>query len=820
MRLSFWKRVPLPAIFFTLFLSIYLLGMSGTIQYGDEMEKYRVAQSIVERLDVSFRPTAMRNETGVGGRTYSVYEMGQTLLEVPLYALGKLAYTFFPQPDVNSITMLFVGLLNPIVTALTCVLLYETAATLGFAYPIPLLLTFLFGLCTVAWPYTKSYTREPLLTLFILLSVYAAFRFSQTARGRWALIAGIASGYLAFTKFIQAMIVPFVALYLAAAVYTRLKSHPTAFPSSHAQSRGGPEPVRRGDPERSPFLTWRASPSAAGSDYRRNLSVLGAAARPLTEALGLFFSPFILFLILQSLYSLVRFGTPFTGMGTKQNPLEWIWYIASQSQPLTALWGILFSPEKSIFLYSPPVLLGVVAWLWWRRRNPMEAWLILGLILIELISVISRFDWNGGAWWGPRYLVQITPLLILPLGALLERWIHPSFHPERASLVVTDSSEEPPGEPRTASHTREIVPAQSDRTGPVHGLHKLGLATLGSLAVLGALVQSVGVTSSDRDYMDTTGAGISLAGQLDFLRHGVFESLVGYLSPTNGAFQLNPFFLCAFFVVFVACTGIVWKALHPDQAVEQRRVAGLVLVILFALVEGVTFTFWVVAPYATVAASEADGKLVAGDSFLADGRRCEATMMYLMALARGTTLSNLARDRVNQLLPHAHGTSFTADELHNQVELTGKGTIASDGNVTLASDASLSITIQPPGDGTATAVSDFVSVSPNTRYQLFGWIKSVNIYGTGYATVMIYEDDGEWRQSRDTEAKAMDETHGWQPFWKDLTTLPTTRRVLVKVGLWKTYGTVWVDGLELGALPGAAFTPKQQCPQISKETGG
>jgi hypothetical protein len=43
--------------------------MAGKIQYGDEIEKYRVAQSIVDGGDFSFRPTALRNVVGSDGRT-------------------------------------------------------------------------------------------------------------------------------------------------------------------------------------------------------------------------------------------------------------------------------------------------------------------------------------------------------------------------------------------------------------------------------------------------------------------------------------------------------------------------------------------------------------------------------------------------------------------------------------------------------------------------------------------------------------------------------------------------------------------------------
>ncbi len=78
--------------------------MSGWIQYGDGVEKYRAAQSMVERHDISFRPTAMRDQIGIGGRTYSIYGLGQTIAQMPLCVLGLLFNAFFPSPDANWIT--------------------------------------------------------------------------------------------------------------------------------------------------------------------------------------------------------------------------------------------------------------------------------------------------------------------------------------------------------------------------------------------------------------------------------------------------------------------------------------------------------------------------------------------------------------------------------------------------------------------------------------------------------------------------------------------------------------------------------------------
>ena len=104
--------------------------------------------------------------------------------------------------------------------------------------------------------------------------------------------------------------------------------------------------------------------------------------------------------------------------------------------------------------------------------------------------------------------------------------------------------------------------------------------------------------------------------------------------------------------------------------------------------------------------------------------------------------------------------------------------------------------------------SQFIDVKPNTRYVLSGWSKTEGLYGGGGAVVGWYEDNGKWGSSHGQDVQDILEPRGWQPFRTTITTLPTTRRILIKLGLWNEYGTVWTDGLhlvEIGA--GAPIQP-------------
>lgn len=93
----------------------------------------------------------------------------------------------------------------------------------------------------------------------------------------------------------------------------------------------------------------------------------------------------------------------------------------SFSTPLfVGLYGLLLSSGKSLFLYAPVALLGVVSLRPFSRDRQCEMWLLIGLFLINVLAVSKFYDWSGEGAWGPRYLTLVVPCLILPIGSLIE----------------------------------------------------------------------------------------------------------------------------------------------------------------------------------------------------------------------------------------------------------------------------------------------------------------------------------------------------------------------------------------------------------------
>jgi hypothetical protein len=88
----------------------------------------------------------------------------------------------------------------------------------------------------------------------------------------------------------------------------------------------------------------------------------------------------------------------------------------------TGIFGALFTPEKSIFLFDPLLILMILmVAVAWRRFSPaVKAYTItLALLLLAYLCFYARFfSWAGDSAWGDRYVsttVELATLLAVPL---------------------------------------------------------------------------------------------------------------------------------------------------------------------------------------------------------------------------------------------------------------------------------------------------------------------------------------------------------------------------------------------------------------------
>jgi hypothetical protein len=92
--------------------------------------------------------------------------------------------------------------------------------------------------------------------------------------------------------------------------------------------------------------------------------------------------------------------------------------------PLTGVAGLLFSPGKSVFLYSPLLVLALLGFGSFRRRFSTVSLVVFALTVVHVLIIGSLSFWHSEWCWGPRYLLVLIPLWCLAMPFAIEgrRW--------------------------------------------------------------------------------------------------------------------------------------------------------------------------------------------------------------------------------------------------------------------------------------------------------------------------------------------------------------------------------------------------------------
>lgn len=353
----------LAILIFIFFCSFYLLTSSGIILTADGLVKLEVTQSIIEKGD--FSVSKNNGILGIDGKYYTNFDVGFSLFLIPFYLIGKLiGLSLFSNFPIRFSTKFVCSMLNPIVTALTCCLIFIFGNGLGYNPRRACFLSVLYGIGTMAWAYTKIFYAEPLVALLLLTSAYALFIYQENKRLLWLTWSSIFLGMAIMTRIISCIVIPIMLLYILMC-----------------------------------FLM----------DKKRN------GKRVIVELIS-FCLILGFFLILVGLYNKIRFGS-FLKSGWHVFTKEQLFPLGYLRAPLfSGIFGMLLSPGCGLFLYNPILILffGGIAKLY--RKHKAESLLFILIILFHISVYVKWYCWWGGEGWGPRYLVSILPFMILPLG--------------------------------------------------------------------------------------------------------------------------------------------------------------------------------------------------------------------------------------------------------------------------------------------------------------------------------------------------------------------------------------------------------------------
>jgi hypothetical protein len=342
----------------TLFL---LLVGQAQITVLDGSSMLAVAQSIVHHGSLNVPPAL--GVPGDDGLFYSKYGLLLPLLSVIPVALVQPVGAVTGRVDLLEAAA--AASLMPFVGGALTAALYLLGRRLGAARAAATLVAAGTVLGTYLLPYGRDFFTEPLVTLGVVVMVERALAGRE-------LQAGAALAFAILARPQSAVFVPLLWAFLAA---RSTRSGAAATGAAVARGRGA---------------TSRAATALPA--ILRTLPPLAVAAATTVA------------------YNLVRFGDPLEfGYRPPTDP-------GFTTPLLEGARGLLLSPEKSLLLFAPALLLvpfAIVA-LWRVRRATAN--LLVALFAATFVLAATWHSWVGGWSWGPRLVIPGVAILLVALG--------------------------------------------------------------------------------------------------------------------------------------------------------------------------------------------------------------------------------------------------------------------------------------------------------------------------------------------------------------------------------------------------------------------
>ncbi len=350
-----------------------------------ENSQFDLTRSIVE--EGRFEIDSYANNTGdravYGEHYYSNKVPGVSFLSVPIYVGWKLIYnsiilnsfmensrinnyiinTFSGVPIVTYINPGFFVLTSMILvtiftsslfSALTVVLIYKISRYFTRNEKHRLLITIIYGLGTLAFPYATVFYTHATGTFFAFLAFYLLFKIKKEKieDNKYLFLAGLSIGFAVVSDYSVTLI--FLGLLLLTNSFRR---------------------------------------------YKLFLFILGS----------------LVGIIPLLLYNFFIFGNPLelTINYSDSNIFPPITQVTLPN--LYIILRLLVFPYRGLFFYYPILALSLVGLFYMYKKYKTESLFISFIFISFLIAFSMLFVWWGGTAFGPRYLLPVIPFLMIPL---------------------------------------------------------------------------------------------------------------------------------------------------------------------------------------------------------------------------------------------------------------------------------------------------------------------------------------------------------------------------------------------------------------------
>jgi len=382
-RLGRWLRDPIFLLCLTAGLLAFVV-QSGELGTSDTTHRLQTTHWLW-----TSEPQVFPNEYpefglhGRGGRLYSWYGIGQSLLMLPADLLGtwiarwSIFSGYGDDPAVRSIVVSYTT--NILVNIVTALIAFRLLGQLRFSLKESVAGVLALMFCTTHLHYMQNMMENNYIMMLTLTGFSFQYEWLRTGNRRALFAGSCALGLNLLTRLTTGLDL------MAAGIFVLL-------------------------------VLWLEGSRRRGL-WLRILAYCKVAA-----------PVYIFFLVVDRAYQFYRYGSftnTYVAVFARESrqldptlPANFPW-----STPFHAgFLGPLFQPEKSIFLFDPLLVLAIflLAWLWKRLTPEVRAYGVATLLLLlAYICFYARYTfWAGDFAWGDRYVstsVELVALIAVPL---------------------------------------------------------------------------------------------------------------------------------------------------------------------------------------------------------------------------------------------------------------------------------------------------------------------------------------------------------------------------------------------------------------------
>ena len=392
------KKLPIKVVIqITLIASLVIMVVNrGTLGSIDTTVRLQMAHAwwtqtaeVDSNYQAKFRGDLLVGVTGVGGKRYLSYELGQSILMLPGDWIGTQLHKSFPKVSSMDLRQAVVSYLVfvplNIVAVIACFWLLKL---MNFSEAIAGLTTIAWLVCTTFLAYAQETQHNNQVLMFVIIGYASVLAYIKHGYSRFALISGFTASAALLIRASSIVHVLTIGLFfVGCCIYEN-----------------------------------------------RNKSKLISHISPLSNSIGLWILGFLPLAIFGRIFDYVRYGSFLTtgqALSAQQftTDPQWIGFPEFPANypfindASVGILGVLFSPIKSIFIYDPlliPCL--VIGYVSWKQLSfYIRGYLIVGILnlFLNIMLTSKLIFWGGDLSWGARYHVTSVHLLIIPLLALL-----------------------------------------------------------------------------------------------------------------------------------------------------------------------------------------------------------------------------------------------------------------------------------------------------------------------------------------------------------------------------------------------------------------